>query len=246
MSVKAGEEHHFTIRMRENKQDVLRLVAAGMELKAAVRSVGREERVLRRWLEDSEFVKNLEDAYRSAQESAEALAGVGGKYAVDFATFSREFMDMEVFPHQQDWIDVLEGREPSWLHPSMRYEPGNPRRLLINVPPEHAKSTTITVNYATYLICMNPNVKIAIVSKTQTRAAEFLYAIKQRLTEERWTRLQQAYAPDGGFRATADQWTQNRIYLKRDSDAKDPTVQALGIGQQIYGTRADVIIMDLS
>lgn len=230
--------------MEENKRDVLTLVATGVELKAAVRAVGREENVLRRWLTDQDFVRRLESAYELASEHAAAVAGAGGKYAIDYATFSREFLDMEVFPHQQDWIDVLEGREPSWAHPAMSYVPGNPKRLLINVPPEHAKSTTITVGYATYLICMNPNVKIAIVSKTQTRAAEFLYAIKQRLTEERWLKLQQAYAPDGGFRETADQWTQTRIYLKRDSDAKDPTVQALGIGQQIYGTRADVIIVD--
>jgi hypothetical protein len=32
--------------------------------------------------------------------------------------------------------------------------------------------------------------------------------------------------------------------LQRDSGEKDPTVQALGIGQQIYGTRADFIIVD--
>ena len=244
MAAKGGQEHHFAKRQRENKQDVLRLVAAGMDVKSAIRSVGRGEDVLKRWLEDAAFASDLEAAYTVARLDAEKLAGSGGKYAVDFATFSKEFLGMEVFPHQQNWIDVLEGNEPSWLHPSMKYEPGNPKRLLINVPPEHAKSTTITVGYATYLICMNPNIKIAIVSKTQTRAAEFLYAIKQRLTEERWTKLQQAYAPDGGFKETADQWTQTRIYLKRDSDAKDPTVQALGIGQQIYGTRADVIIVD--
>ena len=244
MAAKGGAEHHFARRARENKQEVLRLVSSGMELRAAVRSVGRGEDVLRRWLEDKQFAADLEAAYTVARLDAERLAGAGGKFAVDFATFSKEFLGLEVFPHQQNWIDVLEGNEPSWLHPSMKYEPGNPKRLLINVPPEHAKSTTITVGYATYLICMNPNIKIAIVSKTQTRAAEFLYAIKQRLTEERWMKLQQAYAPDGGFKETADQWTQTRIYLKRDSDAKDPTVQALGIGQQIYGTRADVIIID--
>lgn len=241
---KMGEDHHFAIRLRENKQQALDLVAKGVDLKAAIRATGRTESVMKRWLADPQFARDLEDARDIARIEAEALAGKGGKYAIDFATFSREFLGMQVFPHQQNWIDVLEGREPSWKHSSMTYSPGSPKRLLINVPPEHAKSTTITVNYATYLICMNPNIKIAIVSKTQTRAAEFLYAIKQRLTEDRWVKLQQAYQPDGGFRETSDQWTQTRIYLKRDSDAKDPTVQALGIGQQIYGTRADIIFVD--
>ncbi len=36
------------------------------------------------------------------------------------------------------------------------------------------------------------------------------------------------------------------IYLGagRDSGEKDPTVQALGFGSQIYGARADLIILD--
>jgi hypothetical protein len=126
----------------------------------------------------------------------------------------------------------------------MTYEPGNPNRLLVNVPPEHAKSTVLTVGYATYRICMDPNVRIVIVSQTQTRAKEFLYSIKQRLTEEAWVKLQQVYGPSEGWQATSDQWSQDRIYLKRTSGEKDPTVQAIGMGQQIYGTRADLIILD--
>jgi hypothetical protein len=39
-------------------------------------------------------------------------------------------------------------------------------------------------------------------------------------------------------------WRSDRIYLSRDSSEKDPTVQALGIGGQITGSRADLIILD--
>lgn len=245
MAAKVGGEHHFTKAREEKKRLLLLRVASGLGLAEAQAVVGVGPDALRRWFsEDKSFPKRLEEAQAEGALTLQRALGPDGSSRIDFATFSREFLEMEVFPHQQNWIDVLEGREPSWLHPSMKFEAGNPKRLLINVPPEHAKSTTITVGYATYLICMNPNVKIAIVSKTQTRAAEFLYAIKQRLTEERWAKLQQVYGPAGGYKGTADQWTQTRIYLKRDSDAKDPTVQALGIGQQIYGTRADVIIVD--
>ncbi len=34
------------------------------------------------------------------------------------------------------------------------------------------------------------------------------------------------------------------IYIERESNEKDPTLQALGIGGQIYGARADLIILD--
>jgi hypothetical protein len=139
---------------------------------------------------------------------------------------------------------VLEGKEPTWLHDSMVYEPASPKRLLINVPPEHAKSTVITVNYCVYRIAMDPNVKITIVSKTRERAMEYLYSIKQRLSHERWSKLQAIYGSAGGWKEDADTWKADRIYLSRDSTEKDPTVQALGIGGQITGARSNLIILD--
>jgi hypothetical protein len=127
----------------------------------------------------------------------------------------------------------------------MVYEPASSRRLLINVPPEHAKSTVITVNYCVYRIAMDPNIKITIVSKTQERAKEYLYSIKQRLSHERWSKMQAVYGGAGGsWKEAADTWKTDRIYLARDSTEKDPTVQALGIGGQITGARSNLIILD--
>jgi hypothetical protein len=91
---------------------------------------------------------------------------------------------------------------------------------------------------------MNPNVKITIVSKTQERAKEYLYSIKQRLSHERWAKMQAIYGSAGGWKADSDSWKADRIYIARDSTEKDPTVQALGIGGQITGARADLIILD--
>lgn len=245
MAARGGSEHHFTRAREEKKRNLVARVGSGLGVQEAAGLLDVKPEVLKKWLaEDARFARDLDRAKAEGSEAMLRALGPSGDKRIDFATFSKEFLGSEVFPHQQDWVDVLEGREPSWLHPSMVYEGGNPRRLLINVPPEHAKSTSITVNYSTYLIAMNPNIRIGIVSKTQTRASEFVYAIKQRLTEERWAKMQQVYGPAGGWKETADQWTQTRIYLKRDSDAKDPTVQALGIGQQLYGSRLDVIIVD--
>ena len=243
MSAKKGTTHHFAVRAAENKAAVLASVASGVDLDSALGLVGCSRQTLRRWLADKDFAAGLEAAQSQAQVLFESTLA-GGRHAVDFETFSREFLNSEIFPHHKSWVDVLEGREPSWLHSAMTYEPGNAKRLLINVPPEHAKSTVITVGYVTYRIAMDPNVRVVIVSQTQTRAKEFLYSIKQRLTEEPWAKLQSIYGPPGGYQATADQWTADRIYLQRASGEKDPTVQAIGMGQQIYGTRADIIILD--
>ncbi len=42
----------------------------------------------------------------------------------------------------------------------------------------------------------------------------------------------------------ADSWKANAITLSRTSTEKDPTIQALGIGGQVYGARANLIILD--
>lgn len=244
MGAKGGDDHHLAVKLRADKATVLQKVRGGLPFDAAFALVGRNPRTAEKWLLDKKFAADLDAALVEGKAAMAAAFSNGDKQAIDYATFSREFLGLEVFPHQQNWIDVLEGREPSWIDPAMTYEPAESNRLLVNVPPEHAKSTVMTVGYATYLICMNPNIRIVIVSQTQTRAKEFLYSIKERLTDERWAKLQQVYGPPGGWKATADQWQQDRIYLDRSSGEKDPTVQALGIKQQIYGTRADVIIID--
>lgn len=242
MSARSGDQHHRRAKLLADQQAFLGHLSAGVEPVVAMGLVGRKPQLLREWLRDAGFAARVEDAKAEGQRRLQAV--VGDKSGIDFATFSSEFLESKVFPHHQCWVDVLEGKEPSWRHSAFTFDVGNPNRLLINVPPEHAKSTVLTVGYATYRIAMDPNVRIVIVSQTQTRAKEFLFAIKQRLTEPAWARMQQVFGPPGGWKATADQWTQDRIYLERTSGEKDPTVQAIGMGQQIYGTRADLIILD--
>jgi hypothetical protein len=241
---KKGNLNHNRINLVQDKMKFLELVKLGWDSGEAMVKIGRKPDTLRQWIfRDKKFAADFESARNEAADKDVARLG-GDKYAIDFKTFSEEYLESQVFDHHQSWVDIVEGKEPSFVHESMIYDPGSPRRLLINVPPEHAKSTVLTVNYALYRIAMNPNVQIVIVSQTQTRAKEFLYAIKQRLTEPQWTKLQTVYGPAEGWKATADQWRDDRIYIKRESERKDPTVQAIGMGQQIYGTRADLIILD--
>jgi hypothetical protein len=167
---------------------------------------------------------------------------------ITFAEFRQKFLHSQTFPHQQNLVDMIEGREPSWMHPSMKYEPGlASNRVLINIPPNHAKSITITVDYVTWQVVRNPNFRVLIVSQTQQLAADFLYAIKQRLTHPMYEALQQAYAAGVGFNSKSASWQATRVTFGselRESSEKDPNIEAIGIGGQIYGKRADMIIVD--
>jgi hypothetical protein len=228
----------------EAQAKVLALLEQGATITAAMAAVGRQDTAFRQWVMVDEDFKDKSDKARLAGKGIKAdLAELKD---IPYPEFSQQFLDTTLFDHQLNWLDLIEGREPRWQPAGMTYEPGDPKRVLINVPPEHAKSTTITTNYALYTIVTNPNARVIIVSKTQGMARKFLGAIKTRLSHPAYMKLQTAFGPNGGYKADATQWSADMIYLGtgRDSGEKDPTVQALGFGSQIYGARADLIILD--
>lgn len=162
-----------------------------------------------------------------------------------FEEFSEVYLNSKRFRHQMQWIDLIEGREPRDLHPNQVYRPGDPDAVIINTPPGHAKSTTITMDYVTYKIVTDPTFRVVVISKTQTMAKKFLMGIKRRLTNRQFQKLQADWGPTDGYEKSAEVWTSTMIYFGHsDSDQKDPNVEVLGIGQQIYGARADLIILD--
>ena len=232
------------ISKKEAQERVLLTLADGATITAAMAAVGRNDVTFRQWCgSDPEFKARAEKA---RLEGKGVKADLGQLKEISFPDFSEQFLDTKLFDHHLDWVDLIEGRQPRWMDPAMTYEPGAANRVLINVPPEHAKSTVITTNYVVYKIVTNPNARVIIVSKTQGMARKFLGAIKTRLSHPAYTKLQVAFGPNGGYKADSTQWSADMIYLGtgRDSGEKDPTVQALGMGSQIYGARADLIIID--
>jgi hypothetical protein len=227
------------------KRQIIEFLMEGYSVQRAMDAVGRSVKTYEYYRKvDQEFSTQV-DKVRSMTARGE-INGARGEVP-PFPEFSEKFLGTQVFKHQEHWIDLLEGREPSDVHPSITHEPGSPDLIIINTPPEHAKSTTITVNYAVYRICQNPNIRIMVVSKTQAMAQKFLLSIKNRLTHPKYQDLQLTFGPPGGFQKGSDSWKQDLIYLSsesRDSGEKDPTVQAIGIRGHIYGARADLIIMD--
>ncbi len=226
------------------QKQVLELLGQGSTVVDAMKAVGRNDVTFRQWsMSDPEF-KDKADKARLAGKGVKA--DLSNLKDISFEEFSEQFLETKLFDHHKTWVDLVEGKEPRFIHPSMTYEQAATNRILINVPPEHAKSTVLTINYVTYRLCIDPNVRIIIVSKTQGMARKFLSAIKTRLSHPNWTKMQVSFGPNGGYKADSPTWSADMIYLGagRDSGEKDPTVQALGFGSQIYGARADLIILD--
>jgi hypothetical protein len=232
-----------------SNEDAKRIIVDGIRkghtLKDILKVADKAQSTYNTWrANDSDFKKACDIARHS-------LAGVDDEQrlsrAGEFAEFRRKYLGLETFPHQQQWIDLIEGREPQDLHPSIRYEKGSSRHILINCPPEHSKTMTISSDYVTYRICKQPNIRVLVVSKTQEFAKQILYSIKQRLTSPDYAQLQMDFAPAEGFNGPGSIWQAATVYLGSDARStreKDPTLAALGIGGQTYGRRCDLIIVD--
>lgn len=106
----------------EAQKKVLALLEQGSTIQAAMTAVNRNEVTFRQWTMNSPEFKEAADKARLAGKGVKAeLANLKD---ISFQEFSEQFLDTKLFPHQLNWIDLIEGREPAWLHPSMTYEQG--------------------------------------------------------------------------------------------------------------------------
>ena len=104
----------------------------------------------------------------------------------------------------------------------------------------------------TYRLCMDPGFRVLLISAGQDLAKDFLFGIKQRLTSPDFIDLQLAYAPDGGWEATSESWTESKIVFGTEVRAqsgkafheKDANAIALGMRSKVYGRRCDLVIVD--
>lgn len=236
------------VSQRDRKATIVRYLKNGKSIKEACLDLSITEAQYK-------YMRKSDPSFREETDRLRLMAQSGGvsednrTNIAPFDEWCEEYLDTKLFSHHMQWVDLLEGRHPRDLHENQNYIPGQPEFLLINTPPEHAKSTTITMNYVTYRICQDPNIRVIIVSQTQEMAKRFLRGIKDRLASDNknYQKLQVDFAPEGGFDAGSASWTADSIYISssaRESGEKDPTVQALGIQGHIYGSRADLIILD--
>lgn len=236
----AGDGKHALARA-DAQEVFLDRLRKGDTVTNALLAIGRSETTLRMWKEE-------DPKFRSKCEGVMEAARRGGPKPVpDFPEFCEKYLGQPLYWHQLQWFDILEGREPRDLHPSQVYEKGDPRFILINTPPEHAKTMTLSTNYATWRIIKDPNIRIMWASKTQEMAKQMIWAVKQRLTHPQYEQLQLDFGPPGGWRDTADIWAADKVYLSPDirtSQEKDPTMRAVGIGGQVYGARVDLVFVD--
>ena len=123
---------------------------------------------------------------------------------------------------------------------------GPNKRIMVNVAAFHNKSTICTVWGTIYEMVRDPNCIQILVSKTSSLSKRFLFSIQKYLSDdflyEGGPSLIEDYGP---FKLPGSTWNKDHFYIAgRESAEKDPTVQAIGVGGQVLGSRATRVVMD--
>lgn len=230
---------------REGSQKiVLDRIAAGDTLAQACRAANRTVATYHGWRQsDAEFARRAD----SARDMAKGIQ-YNTERVPDFPEFCRDYLDQPLPTHQLRLWDVMNGIKPTDMSPNMRLiwsgEDSGNTRIIANFPPDHGKSTCWSVNWVVWQIYRNPNIRIVILSQTEPLAKQFVLAVQRYLLDPFFEKLR-SLDPAGGWKDDDLPWTANKFYVRgRTSADPNPTVQALGMGQQIYGRRCDVMLAD--
>lgn len=124
-------------------------------------------------------------------------------------------------------------RMARWLE--RRWEKGETRLLLMAF--RSAGKSTIAGLFTAWLLYRNPDLRILVLAADYTLAQKMVRNVKRII--ERHPLTAGRMRPD-----KPDQWASDRFTVKRNFELRDPSMLARGIGSNITGSRADLILCD--
>ena len=137
------------------------------------------------------------------------------------------------------WNSV-QNQETPGLHVTMcrwlqaRWEAGD-RELLLLAFRDSGKSTLVGLFCAWLLLC-DPALRILVLAADFSLARKMVRNVKRIIERHPLTR---ALNPE-----KRDQWAAEQFTVNRSSELRDPSMLAKGIGANVTGSRADVVICD--
>lgn len=127
---------------------------------------------------------------------------------------------------------VLHIEMARWLE--RRWQRGD-RRLLLMAFRNSGKSTLVGL-FAAWLLYQNPDLRLLVLSGEFALARKMARNTKRIIERHPLTR--------GLKPSRAEQWASDQFTVRRNAEWRDPSMLAKGIGANITGARADVIICD--
>ena len=143
----------------------------------------------------------------------------------DFKTFSCKALEVLGIKHSSErFRDYL-------MFEVERFVDGDMRRVVVNLPPGHGKTTLFSVLMTAWVLCKDPATKVLLVSYGEDLATKISADIRRILRSEFVTEV------FGGLIG-------DRKQVRNFSTIAGGGVYASWIGGNITGFRADVIVMD--
>jgi hypothetical protein len=112
-------------------------------------------------------------------------------------------------------------------------------RLIVMAHPDSGKTTQLGIMRILHTLGNDPSKLIAVVSKNADNSVKITRATKEIIEKsEELAEVFPSLLPGG-------MWTESKFVVRRHIPGiKDPSVQALGIGGSIIGSRVDLLVLD--
>lgn len=140
--------------------------------------------------------------------------------------------------HERTNKPLKNGRHHWEWHAAVEQHP----KTVIVAPVEHAKTQHLAIAKPLHLLGNNPELRGAIISNTEAQAVKSLGAITAHILEN--ARVREVFPKLRPSKRRRDPWHTTAITVERTTIAKDPSLQALGVGGPIVGSRLDFVILD--
>lgn len=115
------------------------------------------------------------------------------------------------------------------------YNPYSKNRLACAMPPQHSKSSLITLAFPVWLFCKNPKLNILIVSSEQDLASNFGIKIRELIHE---------VGPRFGIKVSNVKSSNSYIMVEKHGQLCAGSIQLTGAKGHITGRPVDLIIID--
>jgi len=224
-----------TARMVARQKELLdRVFERGQTIVRACEEMGISRGAYYQWRKDENFCLAF-DARRAGKPPKGGELHAGG-----FTGFRRRFFGFETYAWQASVVRSFENAAGMSIS-------------MVLVPPGMGKSTLVE-DWINYKLAIDPNHRILVISESQKHAKKLIARVKNRMTDPSMSAgvadYIDTYGPfrdKGQGKAGQDEkpWTTEYITVAKAShDERDFSLEAKGWASQIYGARADTIILD--
>ena len=137
-----------------------------------------------------------------------------------------------------NFTDIVEAKHIYTLSKHLTclaYNDNYPDRLCVAMPPQHSKSSIVTLAYSVWLICRNPNLRILIVNAEKELSTSFGIAIRT---------LFYNVSPYFNLKVSNVKSSSTHLMFERNGELCNGEIRLTGASGSITGHPADIIIVD--